>query len=131
MSDDDRPAFGWLDFMDVATVLADRGDEASQRSAVSRSYYAIFHTAQLVLELHDAEYASMRTRDSHQQVWDRLGALRFKQAKSAVRSGRTLLRYRKDADYHLEVGQWARRTQEALELGNRTLGSLQDLLDTP
>ena len=124
-----EPTFAWEDFFELAAVLAERGDEASQRSAVSRAYYAVFNVAQSVLEAHDPNYNSMRSRDSHKQVWDRLRALDRRQARSAERSGRSLLNKRKSADYTLGLGDWPNRTKQALVEAKRALASLNDLLE--
>lgn len=126
-----EPAFDWLKFFELASVLAARGDEASQRSAVSRAYYAVFNVARMVLDRYDPEYNSMRSRDSHQQVWARIGALDKRQAKNAVRSGRGLLSKRKGADYELAASDWPRQTELALAEAKRALTSLSDLLDLP
>jgi uncharacterized protein (UPF0332 family) len=129
---DDKPSgddeFIWRDFFELAQELGKRDNEAARRSAVSRSYYAVFHVAQQVLERHDPEFASMRTQDSHKQVWDRLAALNQKQAKNASRKARSLLNARRDADYRLLAGDWPRRTEAAIHDAERTLESLADLL---
>jgi hypothetical protein len=91
--------FKWLDFADLACFLAERDDEASLRSSVSRGYYAVFHLALLVLSRHDPEFDQHRGSDSHKLVWDRLAALKRRQATTAARSGRSLADKRKKADY--------------------------------
>jgi hypothetical protein len=104
-----RPAFEWVDFQELARCLVEHG-EAGQRTAVSRSYYAAFHMAQAVLAHLDSDYASMRSQDSHKQVWDRLEALDRRQAKTAARGGRSLLRERKAADSRHDAHDWPRRS---------------------
>jgi uncharacterized protein (UPF0332 family) len=121
--------FDWLDFMDLAEELAERRDEAILRTAVSRTYYAVYHCARFVLEQHDPEFASTRGHDSHKRVWDRLGALKRRQAKTAARNGHSLLRKRKRADYELHAREWPRQTQQALEEARRAIRCLKDLLE--
>jgi uncharacterized protein (UPF0332 family) len=129
MADDEEdPEFDWRHYFELAQELAQRADEAAQRSAVSRSYYAAFHVAQRVLDHLDSDFSSMRSRDSHQQVWDRVAALHHRQAKSASRSGRDLLHARKNADYQSRVRGWPRRTATALEQAERAITSLAELL---
>lgn len=127
---DDTPAagFDWTDFFELAQELGQRDDQAAQRSAVSRSYYAVFHMAELVLEHLDPEFASTRSQDSHKQIWDRLARLNQRQAKNAVRKSRNLLQARRDADYRSTASDWPRRTQAALHDAEQALASLTDLL---
>jgi uncharacterized protein (UPF0332 family) len=129
MADDTPPAgFNWVSFFELAQELGQRDDEAAQRSAVSRSYYAVFHTAQIVLEHFDPEFASVRSQDSHKQVWDRLATLSQRQAKNALRKSRNLLQARRDADYRIHAGDWPRRTQAALHDAEQAIRSLTELL---
>jgi uncharacterized protein (UPF0332 family) len=127
---DDAPSagFDWLDFFTLAQELGQRENEAAQRSAVSRSYYAVFHYAQLVLQHLDPEFASTRSQDSHKQVWDRLATLSQRPAKNALRKSRNLLQARRDADYRLEASDWSRRTEAALHDAEQALRSLSELL---
>lgn len=122
-------AFDWSEFASLAVRLAEQDDEASLRTSVSRGYYAVFHLAQQVLELHDPEFHTLRVKDSHKLVWDRLAALKRKQAKTAERSGRSLLHKRKDADYRVDTADWPRQTKNALAEMQRALSALTDLLD--
>ncbi len=128
MADDSSPKFDWRDFFELAQELGQRDDEAALRSAVSRSYYAVFHTAQFVLEHVDPDYATIRSRDSHKQVWDRLASLEQRQAKNAVRKSRSLLQARRDADYRSNACDWPRRAAAALHDAEQDLLSLTDLV---
>jgi uncharacterized protein (UPF0332 family) len=130
VSDEPLADFGWLDFLTLARDLAGRDDEAAHRSAVSRSYYAVFHSARSVLERHDPAYAEMRSQDSHKQVWDRLNALGRRQTKTAVRTARSLLHARRAADYRLDADNWPRRAQDAIVDAERALNALSDLLES-
>lgn len=122
-------AFDWFEFASLAVKLAEQDDEASLRTSVSRSYYAVFHLAQRVLERHDAEFHTMRVSDSHKLVWDRLAALNRRQATTAERKGRSLLHKRKDADYRVDASDWPRQTEKALAEMQLALTALTDLLD--
>lgn len=121
-------AFAWADYLALARELASRSDEASLRSAVSRSYYALFHGAQTALKACDPEYASHRVRDGHKQVWDRLAGVSRRQAKSAAMRGRTLLVSRHEADYRASGGRdWAREARDAVARAEAALRALSDL----
>ena len=39
--------FDWNEYLSLATTLSEKADEASQRTAISRAYYAAFHAATL------------------------------------------------------------------------------------
>lgn len=39
--------FDWNEYLNLATILSTNGDEASQRTAISRAYYAVFNAATL------------------------------------------------------------------------------------
>lgn len=39
--------FNWNEYLNLAGILSANGDEASQRTATSRAYYAAFHAAML------------------------------------------------------------------------------------
>jgi uncharacterized protein (UPF0332 family) len=120
--------FDWNDFLKLAQFLAERGDEASLRSSVSRGYYAVFHLAQVALARHDPDFEQHRGSDSHKLVWDRLAALERRQATTAARSGRSLLNKRKLADYQRSASNWPKQSETALIELNRVVTALNDLL---
>jgi uncharacterized protein (UPF0332 family) len=129
MADSTEPnAFEWLEFVDLAHFLAERSDEASLRSSVSSGYYAVFHLAQVALTRYDPDFDQHRGSESHKTVWDRLAALERRQAKTAARSGRSLLHKRKLADYQRSASDWPKQTKTALEEVNRAVTALNDLL---
>lgn len=131
MADSSEPsAFEWLDFVDLAKFLAERGDEASLRSSVSRGYYAVFHLAQVALMRLDPDFDPHRVRDSHKLVWDQLAALkqRYPQAANAARNGRTLADRRTKADYKITAGDWPKQSKDALVEVNRAVVALTKLL---
>jgi uncharacterized protein (UPF0332 family) len=121
--------FDWLDYLKLAQFLAERGDEASLRSSVSRGYYAVFHLAQVALTRHDPEFNQHRGSDSHKLVWDRLAALDRRQATTAARSGRSLLSKRKLADYQRSASNWPKQSETSLEEIRRVVAALKELLD--
>ncbi|HFE46612.1 MAG TPA: hypothetical protein ENJ18_14145 [Nannocystis exedens] len=121
-------SFNWIDFHTLAEELAQRGDEASLRTAVSRSYYAVFNVARCVVACHDPEYSLHRHQESHKAVWDKLGMLKQRQAKSAARKGRGLQRERQQADYVEDAEGWVRRVKDAVQHAGAALRGLVELL---
>jgi uncharacterized protein (UPF0332 family) len=63
--------FDWSGFADLAQELAQRsGDEAAERSAISRAYYAAFHTARDYLDKTGPPVA--RSGSAHVEVRNRM-----------------------------------------------------------
>lgn len=61
-------SFDWEEFAELAAWLpGQRADEASQRTAISRAYYAAYHAASTFIRRH-ALYAS-HLQLSHRLVW--------------------------------------------------------------
>ena len=86
--------FDWTGFLDLAEELAFRGnDEAAHRSAISRAYYAAFHSGRAYLEHHDIEIS--RSGGAHRQI-QRI----FQTVDVAIRQDLLRLHeWRKEADY--------------------------------
>jgi uncharacterized protein (UPF0332 family) len=57
------------DFLTVAKYLAARGTEGEWRTAVSRAYYAVFHTARNLME--DLGFVVPRADPAHSYLWKR------------------------------------------------------------
>ena len=129
MVEDEPEDFSWQAFFELAERLAAAPDEASLRTAVSRSYYAVYNRAREMLEHLDPDYEPHRTRESHKQVWDRVAARTERQAKTAARSGKSLMHKRVEADYHLDRGQWDKQSRDALAEARRALNSIDDLMN--
>ncbi|MCA9862519.1 MAG: HEPN domain-containing protein [Thermomicrobiales bacterium] len=61
-------SFAWHEFADLAEWLTElRSDEASQRTAINRAYYAAYHAASAFVRTH--EMCSPDLHLSHQLVW--------------------------------------------------------------
>jgi uncharacterized protein (UPF0332 family) len=120
--------FDWNHFLNVAKTLAKAPDEASQRSAISRAYYAAFHTAKRYLTHAKTDLHIPRHGDAHDFVWVALqeGSC---QEMSAGAHGFRLKKQRKIADYDfdsrpLRLPQGAQRAVETAEFIIRSLGQL-------
>ena len=64
--------FDWADYLKLAQELSGRSEEACQRSAISRSYYALFNLALNWLFLRQRTlYSSVHSQPSslHQALW--------------------------------------------------------------
>jgi uncharacterized protein (UPF0332 family) len=59
--------FEWSDFLTLAEDLANRGDEASLRSALSRAYYYVYHLALNRAERN--QFKAQSGEGTHTQLW--------------------------------------------------------------
>lgn len=92
--------FDWLEYLQVAKALVDRDDEASHRSALSRSYYAAFHHAQKYLTRSDPDLAIPTHGQAHEVVLRQLNRTNSpRQLKNAGIRLTRLKRLRTWADY--------------------------------
>lgn len=92
--------FSWHDFLNLAKSLSERKDEASDRSAISRAYYAAFCTARDSLLTNNCPLS--KGSEVHGQVQDVLGKAKdFDCQKIAQDLGRLRLD-RNKADYDID-----------------------------
>lgn len=93
--------FDWSDYETLASSLRE-GDEASQRTAISRLYYSVLHRARLKLENTDSNFIFSEDKPSHQQVWDTY-LKKGRTFNSVGVKGKQLKRNREMADYYSEI----------------------------
>ena len=87
----------WLAYFDLAQDLAEHGQEAHQRSAVSRAYYAMFCSVRDILDGAD-DYNPPEGGSQHTYVWNALGRAPY-QAEYVGEIGHRLREARRKADY--------------------------------
>jgi uncharacterized protein (UPF0332 family) len=120
----------WASYLSLAHELAQRDDDASLRSAISRAYYAAFHSARLLIDAEDPRRIPTNDPSAHRLVFD---ALRYDHGRSRkhIQAGRHLsdLRVlRNEADYRDDFqGNLQAQTKLALGKAQQVL----DLLHTP
>ncbi len=96
--------FDWETFLVLAEELAQRSDESSQRSAVSRAYYAAFCSARNFL--HDEKtYIPKGSGEDHKKVWNHFQQSGDKVRRRIGNNGNSLKKMRSNADYENE---WTR-----------------------
>jgi len=113
--------FEWVGFMDLAEDLAARAnDEAAARTAISRAYYATFHTGRDYLVR--TGIGLDRSRNAHRQVQD---ALRTKNAE--IGQDLELLHFwRKKADYdNLQLTDVDEQANSAVILARETIDAIK------
>ncbi len=89
------------DFLTLANALAAGATEAARRSAISRAYYAAFHTARLLLR--DLGFRVPRGDQAHAYLWMRLSNCGDPQVVAAGQKLQDFRGKRNEADYNLDV----------------------------
>jgi uncharacterized protein (UPF0332 family) len=88
--------FDWDDFLAIADRLAaEVDDEAAQRTAINRAYYAAYHAAAVFVRAKGI----LTVGHTHRTVWAALIADPDPDRSQAGRRGDDLRRLRTDADY--------------------------------
>jgi uncharacterized protein (UPF0332 family) len=85
--------FNWNEYLNLARILSANGDEASQRTATSRAYYAAFHAATL-----HAKHNGYAER-SHSRLWKMYSSDSEINARRISTLGYQMKKAREDADY--------------------------------
>jgi uncharacterized protein (UPF0332 family) len=85
--------FNWNEYLNLANLLSANGDEASQRTATSRAYYAAFHAATL-----HAKHNGYTER-SHGRLWKMYSSDSDLNARRISALGNQMKKAREDADY--------------------------------
>ncbi len=110
--------FDWGDYETLARSLRN-GDEASQRSAISRLYYSVLHRARIKLESTDRNFIFNKNEQSHRQIWDAYLSKGIT-SKSIGNKGKQLKRNREMADYEYEI----KRLDDVVEESFQTAKSI-------
>ena len=87
------------DFLPVAARLASGPTEADWRTAVGRTYYAVFHVARQLLE--DLGFRVPHADRAHAYLWMRLSNCGNVQVERAAADLQLMRRHRNNADYDL------------------------------
>ena len=122
------PNFDWAKYLALAQELAERhGDEAAQRAAVSRAYYAIFCYARNKLESWELHDRKNITKTPHKDVWEifeedhRTDWIRIGQLGHSLKGNRVT------ADYEDEIRDLERLTQGAIRQAKKLNSALRNL----
>jgi uncharacterized protein (UPF0332 family) len=116
--------FDWLEYLELAEELASRpNDEAASRTAISRAYYATFHTGREYL-MRTGIFLD-RSRNAHRQVQD---ALRTQSAEIG-QDLEQLHFWRKRADYDiLQFTDIDEQANSATILARKTIDAIKAIL---
>lgn len=117
-------SFDWDEYRKLAEELRLKNDEASQRTAISRIYYAIYWRARTFLE---KEGFIFRQYDSsHRQIWDEFKD-RGRTFSGIGNSGDRLRRNRVEADYFSEIPNITALLERSFELAKNADFYLQQI----
>jgi uncharacterized protein (UPF0332 family) len=93
--------FSWWDYYDLAWDLSQQKGDASLRSAVSRAYYAAYHTAKSWAVDHEFSLSKNAGKGSHEQLWRFMEEREEPKAKAVAELGRKARDLRVLCDYRL------------------------------
>ena len=117
--------FDWDDFLRLAKELAQNNDEASLRTAISRTYYAVYWKARIQLEKEGFIVRFGVGKGSHEQVWDEYNTRQGNDNKKIFKFGNELKRNRTKADYRAEINVSKNLASDSLRLANNILFNLK------
>lgn len=92
----DEP-FDWSGYLSLAEELGDRPDRASLRSAISRTYYYVYHLG--LKRAEDNGFKALRGEATHSQLWRLFDASPEPACKTIGRIAGRLKGKRQRADY--------------------------------
>jgi len=118
--------FDWRRFVDLADVLRTTNDEAAQRTAISRAYFAVYPVATEKMRL--TSIVQPRGHRIWEQVID-IGTTDGRPDFVVIgEAGLDLKRRREQADYHSPFNRDNRRQIPIDEVTRDTLVAARDLL---
>jgi hypothetical protein len=108
-------SFKWENFLDLAKTLAKTADDdASLRSAVSRSYYCAFNLARRRAEANGYRHPKDDATGSHDLIWELYGRNDDPGCVRLASIGPRLKRRRVKADYRLYCDKLSDDVQDAI-----------------
>jgi uncharacterized protein (UPF0332 family) len=87
-------AFNWSEYLKLADDLSRKPDEASHRTAISRAYYFVYHTASA-----KAVANGYVDKKSHAALWQHFRKESNRQCRKVAKIGSRMKRDRIRADY--------------------------------
>ncbi|SPF52728.1 conserved hypothetical protein [Candidatus Sulfopaludibacter sp. SbA4] len=111
-------SFRWEEYLLLAQDLSQKGGEAATRSAISRAYYAAYHTARR----HRGSRSAVATKSgSHAAVWIAWRDSGNPDWRRAGNQGKVILDWRQKADYDDEVPGLAPMMDKTMKIAGEIL----------
>ncbi len=120
-------AFDWSEYLALARTLQNQQNEATQRSAISRAYYAAFCLAQRKIGRQENDPAEDQDAGSHEIVWKFFRSSHSVAARKLGEDGFRLKRLRTRADYSDNFTGLAAHATDSIRLAEaiiRRLGNV-------
>jgi len=118
-------AFDWPDFLTLADELSQRPEEGCMRTAISRSYYYVYHLARQRIIAN--QFPLVRGGDTHKQVWEKFENDPDYRCKKLYELAKKLHDKRRQADYELIYPRIEGEFPAVLELARRFAADLNAL----
>lgn len=118
--------FDWVEYLELAErLVAWRGDPAAERSAISRAYYATFHTAKAYFLGKGGRLTFQG--DDHGLVADWFKESGNHELRMIGTAIQRLRRLRRIADYDERFADLSSEAQAAVDLARRTVDAISEL----
>lgn len=118
-------AFDWSTLLALAEELCHRDEEAAQRTAISRSYYYVYHLGRR--RILDNGFPFSRGVDTHKQVWEKFGNDPDPRCQSLKALAKILQDKRSRADYEDEYAKLTEDCTAVLEMAKQFATKLNAL----
>lgn len=116
--------FDWNEFQELAEELRQKGSEASQRTAISRVYYAVYWNARLYLE--NEGFILQQIEGSHTQIWKEYKN-RGRTHKAIGYWGSELHKKRLKADYEADLEDISTLVNDSFDIAEKVLRYLKQI----
>lgn len=121
-------AFDWSQYLELAKNLSNKTDEASLRTAVSRSYYCAYNLALDRAKLNQYRPPADNMGGIHEQLWNLYGRNDTDHdCKYLALWGPRMKRRRVKADYHLNYPNIQQEAKDAIKDAEQCLAKLAAL----
>lgn len=121
-------AFDWLEFLELAKKLSHMTDEASLRTAVSRSYYCTYNLALNRAKLNQYRSPADTMAGIHEQLWDLYSRNDTDDnCKYLALWGPRMKRRRVKADYHSSYPKIEQEAKDAINEAEQCVAKLASL----
>ncbi len=115
--------FDWNEFKILAEKLKDEKEEASQRTAISRLYYAIYWKARI--QIVSKGYIYDRYKSSHKQIWNEYLSRADLDNQDIGKKGKELHEKRIKADYFDEIKKLGDLVEDSFLVADEILETLK------
>lgn len=120
--------FNWPDYFELSQEFRRNGGEAYQRSAVSRAYYAMYHSARYKL-MFWGEWPPPESEDrsDHEYLWETFSEKRDSASKEIGQLGDRLRKVRNKCDYADNINSVSDVVEVAMINAERLKTALENL----